>query len=91
MSLTVSSEPARRESDDHPIDAEAPHDLRQVVEPPEERALLEIGPRRPRLVVDEAHEIDAVLGVLLELSRDALPDVSCADDHGVLHVVESSP
>ena len=40
----------------------------------------------PRLGVDEADEVDPVLGVLEQLARDELADVAGADDDGVLEV-----
>ena len=44
-----------------------------------------------RLVVDEAHEVDAVFGVLEQLARDELANVPGADDDGVLDIGEGSP
>ena len=42
-----------------------------------------------RLVVDEPDEVDPVLGVLQDLAADQLPDISRADDDGVLDVGDS--
>ena len=55
-------------------------------------------PRCPRpsirsrgLLVDEADDVDAVLGVLEQLLRHELPDMAGADDQGVLDVRVRSP
>src|SRR3954447_23798382 len=44
-----------------------------------------------RPTVDEADEIDAVLGMLQQLPCDQLADVSRADNQRVLHVQHASP
>ena len=48
--------------------------------------MLELGAPRPRVRVDEADEIDAVLRVLKELARSELADVAGADDDRVLKI-----
>ena len=48
-------------------------------------------PAAPRHGVDEADEVDPVLGVLEELARDELADVAGADDDRVLEVGELMP
>ena len=60
---------------------------RQLLGRPEHGQIAE--PRRRRSVgsrVDEADDVDAVLGVLEELAGDELPDLAGADDDGVLEV-----
>ena len=49
------------------------------------------GRRVARVRVDEADEVDAVLGVLQELPRRELPDVAGADDDRVLEVERAAP
>ena len=48
--------------------------------------LVEVGAPLLRLAVDEADEVDPVLGVLEQLARDDLADVAGADDDRVLQV-----
>ena len=74
------------ERDDHALDVEQRDDVAQAVGRPDERQVLELGTARPRMRVDEADEIDAVLGVLEELPRSQLSDVARADDDRVLEV-----
>ena len=57
----------------------------------DEREVLELGPARPRVRVDEADEVDAVLRVLEELPRRELADVAGADDDRVLQVERTAP
>ena len=69
-----------RERDDDPLDVEAPTIVGQLLGLAEQRQVLELRPALPRARVDEADEVDAVLGVLQELAGDELPDVARADD-----------
>ena len=79
------------ERDDHALDVEHRDDLGQAVGRPDEREVLELGPARPRVRVDEADEVDAVLRVLEELPRRELADVAGADDDRVLEVERTAP
>ena len=80
-----------REGDDHTLDVEHRDDLRELLERPEDRELTEIGPCLLRIVIDEAHEVDPVLGMLSQLAGDQLSDVASTDDDGVLQVGEVAP
>ncbi len=66
-------------------------DLGEAIRRPDEREVLELGPPRPRVRVDEADEVDAVLRVLQELARRELADVAGADDDRVLEVERAAP
>ena len=79
------------ERDDHALDVEQRDDLGQAVGRSDECQVLELGTARPRMRVDEADEIDAVLGVLEELPRSQLADVAGADDDRVLEVERTAP
>ena len=70
----VSSVGALRERDDDPLDADALDELRQV-RGRADHARCECRARSSSgVVVDEADEVDAVLGMLLELARHELAD-----------------
>ena len=69
----------------------APHEPRELADVAEHGELFEIVVPHARMLVDEAHEVDAVLGVLQQLARDLLADVSCADDDRVLDVRVGAP
>ena len=43
-----------------------------------------------RIRVDEADDVDAVLGVLQDLAADQLADVACTDDHRVLLIRDAA-
>ncbi len=79
------------ERDDHALDVEHRDDLGQPIGRPDEGEVLELGPARPRVRVDEADEVDAVLRVLEELPRRELADVAGADDDRVLEVERTAP
>ena len=79
------------ERDDHALDVEQRDDLRQAVGRSDERQVLELGPSRPRVRVDEADEVDAVLRVLEELPSRELADVAGAEDDRVLKVERTAP
>ncbi len=57
----------------------------------DEREMVELGPARPRVRVDEADEVDAVLRMLEQLPRRQLADVARADDDRVLEVQRAAP
>ncbi len=57
-----------REGDDHPLHVEQGDELRQLLGCPEHGQVRELDPALARVGVDEADEIDAVLGVLDELA-----------------------
>ncbi len=79
------------EGDDHALDVEHRDDLGETLGRPEERQVLELGPARTRMCVDEADEVDAVLRVLQELPCGELADVAGADDDRVLEVERTAP
>ena len=79
-----------REGDHDPLHVEQVHDRREPLGRTEQRDVFESGIRLLRLSVDEADEVDAVLGMLLELPRDLLADVTCADDDRVLDVLRAA-
>ena len=62
------------------------HDVGEPVGRPEKRHVRELRAHLARVVVDETDDVDPVLGVLEELSRDELPDVTRAHDDRVLDV-----
>ena len=66
------------------------HELEQLVGPPELDAG-ELVALLERLVVDDADEADAVLGVQEVLACDQLADVAAADDDRVLDVGRAAP
>ncbi len=61
-------------------------ELRQLAHLAEHGELVEVVAALAWVLVDEADEVDAVLRMLQQLVRDALPDVPGADDDGVLDV-----
>jgi len=76
-----------RERDDHPLDVELADDAVELRSRPEDRQLVaEIRVTLLRTVVDEAEELDAVLGMLLDPPRDELPDLARADNYRVLRI-----
>ena len=76
---------------DHALNVEHRDDLGQAVGRPDEGEVLELGPPWPRMRVDEADEIDAVLGVLKKLASSELADIAGADDDRVLEVERTAP
>ena len=60
-----------REGDDHALDVEQGDELRKPVGRAQDAQVLDLGAARLRLRVDEAHQVDAVLGVLEDLARPA--------------------
>jgi hypothetical protein len=73
-----------REGDDHALDVEDLHHLRELLETAEQRDVREV--LRPLLgvAVHEADEVEAIFGMLAELLRDELAHVARADDDRVL-------
>ena len=61
-------------------------DLGYLLWRPENGDISEVATLRPGLGVDEADEVDAVLGMLEELPTDQLAYFPGADDHCVLDV-----
>ena len=78
-----------REGDDHTLDVEQRDELREPVGRAEDAQVLDLGAARLRLRVDEADEVDAVLGVLEDLAPQQLADVAGPDDDAVLDVREA--
>ena len=78
-----------RKGDDHPLDVELAQDLRELGRRAEQRQPLQARHRLLRPVVDEADEVDAVLGVLQDLARDELAHLAGADNDRVLHIGDS--
>ena len=58
---------------------------------PSNGTVREVVTPRARMVVDEADDVDAVLGMLAQLARDELTDVARADDDRVLDVHDAAP
>ncbi len=58
----------------------------EVVEAPEHRQVGDLRATVARVLVDEAEEPDAVLGVMLDLPRDKLADIASPDNDAVLRV-----
>ena len=79
------------ERDDHALDVEQRDDLVKRSGCAEQREVLELGPAVARMRVDEADEVDAVLGVLQELARGELADVTGAEDDRVLEIERAAP
>ena len=80
-----------REGDHDAFDLEGTDDLAQALGRPEEVEVAE-----PRLAllglrIDESDDVHAVLGMLAQLARDELPDLSGADDDRVLEVDVRAP
>src|SRR5436309_9388692 len=60
--------------------------LRDLLGRPEDRQVAEVSALLPGLGIDEADEVDVVLGVLEELPADQLADLASPDNHRVLDV-----
>ena len=75
-----------RERDDHPLDVEQLDVQRDVPHAADDREVADVRPPLGRVVVDEADDVEAVLGMLEELLRDQLADAARSDDQRVLDV-----
>ena len=80
-----------REGDDHPFDVEQLDERVELVRLADQREVLELGPAFPRIRVDEPDEVDAVLGMLHELARGELSDVTGTEDDRVLEIERTAP
>src|SRR6266704_2509845 len=80
-----------RERDDHTLDIEAAHDLRQLLGKAEHRQVMQITSALLGRSVHESEQIDPVLRMLEELSPDQLADVARADDDRSLEIGRLPP
>ena len=77
-----------REGEDHALDPVLADAFAKAVRAAEQQRepLCELVVELGRTIVDEAHEVDAVLAMVRQLESELLADVSRADDHRVLLV-----
>ena len=80
-----------REREDHSLDVQKRDEIEQVAGIAEEREVLEARLALLGIGIDEADEVDAVLGMFQELPGDGLADVAGAHDDRVLQVGEVAP
>src|SRR5919198_5923925 len=62
-----------REGEHDPLDLQLADKVGQLVGPPEQRHLFEAGPNLSLVDIDEAEELEAILGVMPDFSCDKLP------------------